>query len=97
MLHIHSRKLLLRPFISSDILSISRAMSNAPTNRPSHEERTAAEPRQNALHQVILSKIQQVNPTIRLLELEAVEKGESILVRVPRFSFLPSPFPPQCV
>ncbi|MCJ1438356.1 hypothetical protein MMC27_007744 [Xylographa pallens] len=35
----------------------------------SHLERTAHQPRQNGLHEVILSKIQPVNPRIRLLQL----------------------------
>jgi hypothetical protein len=34
-----------------------------------HEERTAAEPRQNRLYSVRLSHIEQVNPTVRLLQL----------------------------
>ncbi|MCJ1403319.1 hypothetical protein MMC11_006542 [Xylographa trunciseda] len=35
----------------------------------SHLERTAHQPRQNGLHEVILSKIEKVNPSIRLLQL----------------------------
>lgn len=34
-----------------------------------HEERTAAEPRQNRLYSVRLSHIEQVHPTVRLLQL----------------------------
>lgn len=34
-----------------------------------HELRTAAEPRQNKLHTVRLSHIEQINPTVRLLRL----------------------------
>ena len=35
----------------------------------SHLERTAHQPRQNGLHEVILAHIEQVNPRVRLLQL----------------------------
>ncbi|KAI9055316.1 hypothetical protein LZ554_000276 [Drepanopeziza brunnea f. sp. 'monogermtubi'] len=38
-----------------------------------HIERTAAEPRHNRLHRVVLSQITQVNSTIRLLQLSPVD------------------------
>ncbi|PLN76393.1 hypothetical protein BDW42DRAFT_197196 [Aspergillus taichungensis] len=47
-------------------------MSSPPTHRkPSvpHQVRTAAEPRQNRLYPVRLSHIEQINPTVRLLQL----------------------------
>ncbi|KAI9817873.1 MAG: hypothetical protein M1827_000992 [Pycnora praestabilis] len=44
----------------------------------SHEERTATEPRDNAVHKVILSKIERVNDTIRLLRLSIPPKRRSI-------------------
>ena len=52
---------------------IQRARRNMSTNQSidsvPHEIRTASEPRQNALHSVRLSKVTQVNPTVRLLQL----------------------------
>ncbi|MCJ1391217.1 hypothetical protein MMC18_004079 [Xylographa bjoerkii] len=41
----------------------------------SHLERTAHQPRQNGLHEVILSKIEKVNPNIRLLQLTISNRG----------------------
>lgn len=43
-----------------------------------HELRTAAEPRQNQLFPVSLSHVEQVNPSVRLLQL-AVPDPESIV------------------
>ena len=39
------------------------------TNSVPHELRTATEPRQDSLYSVRLSKVAQVNPTMRLLQL----------------------------
>lgn len=39
------------------------------TSKTSHEERTAADRREPDMHTVILHKIEQVNRTIRLLQL----------------------------
>jgi hypothetical protein len=48
----------------------NRNMSTiASSNSVPHELRTASEPRQDSLHLVRLSKVTQVNPTIRLLRL----------------------------
>ena len=41
----------------------------------SHEERTAAEPRNNAVHDVVLSEIVNVNDDIRLLRLKSIAKS----------------------
>ncbi|MCJ1420520.1 hypothetical protein MMC32_006877 [Xylographa parallela] len=41
----------------------------------SHFERTAHQPRQNGLHEVILSKIEPVNPRIRLLQLALLNRA----------------------
>ena len=41
----------------------------------SHEERTAAEPRDNAIHDVVLSEIVNVNDDIRLLRLKSIAKS----------------------
>ena len=37
--------------------------------RASHEQRTAADPRQNAIHDVILSKVETIYQNVRLLRL----------------------------
>lgn len=43
-------------------------MSSQKADSIPHELRTAAEPRQNRRHQVRLSHIEQVNPSVRLLQ-----------------------------
>lgn len=43
----------------------------------SHEERTAAEPRDNAIHDVVLSEIINVNHDIRLLRLKSLAKSRT--------------------
>lgn len=51
--------------------SISRTTGEMTSQRDDsipHELRTAAEPRQNRLHPVRLSHIEQVNPSVRLLQ-----------------------------
>lgn len=51
--------------------SISRTTGQMTSQRDGsipHELRTAAEPRQNKLHPVRLSHIEQVNPSVRLLQ-----------------------------
>ncbi|PVH84727.1 hypothetical protein DL98DRAFT_584273 [Cadophora sp. DSE1049] len=60
-----------------------------------HIERTAAEPRDNTLHPVILSQISQINSSIRVLRLTPVEKesitfqpGQWVDLHIPS---LPSP------
>ncbi|KAF2087715.1 hypothetical protein K490DRAFT_73636 [Saccharata proteae CBS 121410] len=52
-------------------------MSSGPIN-PSHEERTASEPRDPSLHPVILSEIQSVNETIRLIKLRIKDQKRGI-------------------
>lgn len=39
------------------------------TSKTSHEERTAADHREHGMHTVVLNKIEQVNQSIRLLQL----------------------------
>ena len=46
-----------------------------------HEDRTAAEPRENRLQPVILSNIREVNESVRLLRLSAAEPNHVIKVR----------------
>ena len=58
--------------------SKSNCMIQYPHSRrmsTSHEERTAAEPRDNAIHDVILSEIVNVNDDIRLLRLKSLAKS----------------------
>ena len=43
-----------------------------------HELRTAAEPRQNRLYPVRLSHVEQVNPSVRLLQLAIPPQGENV-------------------
>lgn len=45
----------------------------------SHEERTAAEPRENCIHSVILNEIKTVNESIRLLL--KIPEGKTINAR----------------
>ncbi len=56
----------------------------APTERKalSHIERTATEPRDDSLHKVVLTRIDQINPEIRLLRLSPAIGANS-------FTFLP--------
>mgnify|MGYP001658124884 CR=1 FL=1 len=51
------------------IASTSSQMSSQKEDSIPHELRTAAEPRQNRLHPVRLSHVEQVNPSVRLLQL----------------------------
>jgi len=43
-----------------------------------HELRTAAEPRQNRLYPVRLSHVEQVNPSVRLLQLTIPPEGDNV-------------------
>ena len=47
----------------------------------SHEERTAAEPRGDGLHAVALSRIEQVNESIRLLRFSVLDRQRGFKVR----------------
>ena len=49
-----------------------------------HEERTASEPRENALESVVLSHIREINESIRLFRLDAVDPNHTIKVKIPR-------------
>jgi hypothetical protein len=59
----------------------ARRMATIRSSLP-HEERTAAEPRENRLEPVILSNIREVNNSIRLLRLNAVDPNHTIKVRL---------------
>ncbi|KAH9910056.1 NADH-cytochrome b-5 reductase [Xylariomycetidae sp. FL2044] len=45
-------------------------MTGTTTTKPDHMERTAAEPRDESLHAVILKKVDQINDQVRLFRLE---------------------------
>ncbi|KAH7360267.1 hypothetical protein BKA65DRAFT_492727 [Rhexocercosporidium sp. MPI-PUGE-AT-0058] len=79
----------------SIFLRILRTMATVDKVTLPHIERTAAEPRDNRLHPVILSQVSQVNSSIRLLRLSPVGKeaikfqpGQWIDLHIPS---LPSP------
>lgn len=59
------------------------------TVRPSiaHEDRTAAEPRENRLEAVVLSHIRQINDSIRTLRLRAIDPNHTIKVSGHRFCY----------
>lgn len=47
----------------------------------SHEERTAAQPRQAIIEPVIVGKIDEVNPTIRRIRLQSTKPEQPLQVR----------------
>jgi len=51
-----------------------------PRSQMSHEERTASEPRDSGFHQVILSHIEPINKSIRLLRLNVFDRQRSVKV-----------------
>jgi hypothetical protein len=53
-------------------------MSSQKEDSIPHELRTAAEPRQNWLHPVRLSHVEQVNPSVRLLQLALPTKENNV-------------------
>lgn len=68
-----------------------------------HELRTAAEPRQNRLYPVRLSHVEQINPSIRLLQL-AIPAQENNVCPTPsktlalvRFAHLPRQIEVKCL
>lgn len=65
------RPQLTTPFITDTV----RRMSSQPEDSIPHELRTAAEPRQNRLYPVRLSHVEQINPSIRLLQLAIPEEN----------------------
>ncbi|KAJ5779697.1 hypothetical protein N7457_007417, partial [Penicillium paradoxum] len=82
---------ILRASQPSVVRSISRTTGQMSTQREDsipHELRTAAEPRQNRLHPVRLSHIEQVNPSVRLLQF-ALPPQENNGNNQQPFSFLP--------
>jgi hypothetical protein len=68
-------------FSISQRTSFARRMATIRSSLP-HEERTAAEPRENQLEPVVLSNIREVNESIRLLRLNAVDPTHTIKVRL---------------
>lgn len=66
--------------------SISRTTGEMTSKRDDsipHELRTAAEPRQNRLHPVRLSHIEQVNPSVRLLQFALPPQENNVWVYFP--------------
>ena len=57
--------------------SLSRAMSSSREDSIPHELRTAAEPRQNRLYPVHLSHVEQINRSVRLLQL-AINHNDNV-------------------
>lgn len=76
--------------------SLHRYMATVRSSLP-HEDRTAAEPRENRLEPVVLSHIRQINESIRTLRLRAIDPNHSIKVgRISQNSnplFLTDPLP----
>ena len=59
---------------------INRGMSSHVRSSLSHEERTAAEPRENELHEVVLHQIHHVLPNVRLIRLRPRNNQQPIKV-----------------
>lgn len=59
-------------------LSKYRQMSSKPKTGVPHQVRTAAEPRQNRLYTVRLTHIDELNPTVRLLQLTIPPNVQSL-------------------
>ncbi|MGG6499362.1 UNVERIFIED_CONTAM: hypothetical protein NY603_41225, partial [Bacteroidetes bacterium 56_B9] len=57
----------------------ARSMATIRSSAP-HEERTATEPRENKIEPVILANIREVNDSVRLLRLNAVDPNHTIRV-----------------
>lgn len=55
--------------ITARLLQQGITLRRAMTSKTSHEERTAADRREPAMHTVVLNDIEQVNQNIRLLQL----------------------------
>ncbi|KAJ5448757.1 Riboflavin synthase-like beta-barrel [Penicillium cf. griseofulvum] len=70
------------------ISRITDKMSSQREDSIPHELRTAAEPRQNRLHSVRISHIEQVNPSVRLLQFALPPQENNYTDQQP-FSFLP--------
>lgn len=62
-----------------------RTMATVRANLP-HEDRTVKEPRQNDIHPVVLSEIEQVNNDIKLFKLSIMNKEKG--VKVSQFEFV---------
>ncbi|KAK8200844.1 hypothetical protein M8818_006161 [Zalaria obscura] len=73
----HLRVRAVLPFQKPTSSPLQHAMSTMRSSL-SHEERTSLEPRSSAKEAVILSRIEQINVTIRLLRLTPVDPGHAI-------------------
>lgn len=68
-------------FIAVTVTVTARKMSSQREDSIPHELRTAAEPRQNRLYPVRLSHVEQINPSIRLLQL-AIPQENNVCLRL---------------
>lgn len=69
------------PIATPFITVTARRMSSQREDSIPHELRTAAEPRQNRLYPVRLSHVEQINPSIRLLQLAIPQENIVCLQR----------------
>jgi hypothetical protein len=60
---------------------LGRRMSSVKARLP-HEDRTAAEPREDDVHAVILDDIRRVNDSIKLYKLRVKDENRGIKVRI---------------
>lgn len=67
------------PIATPFITVRARSMSSQREDSIPHELRTAAEPRQNRLYPVRLSHVEQINPSIRLLQLAIPQENNVCL------------------
>lgn len=68
--------------------TVNRGMSTSVRFSLSHEERTAQEHRESAIHHVILNRIEQVSDTMRLLQLVPPDRRPiKVCLHVPELTF----------
>lgn len=64
------------------LFKLNQPLSHSMSSSGTHEERTAAEQREGAIHLVKLDRIEPINETIRLLQLR-VPAGKHIKANLP--------------
>lgn len=75
---LRSPSILTRIFYHPFSPKFYRQMSSKPRTGVPHQVRTAAEPRQNRLYTVRLTHIDEINPTVRLLQLTIPPNVQSL-------------------
>lgn len=80
----------MRPFLPAPLVSRARALHKLirqvgafprkDMDNITHEERTAAEPREAGLHKVYVNKVEQVSRRVRIIELGARSREEALKV-----------------